>query len=787
MVNDFKNSLSLGSRDALPKYMVHPYATLSNLGVSLLWTDSNNNSSNKEDSTTKSMMSSIVRGMPYATMKYYGGAMPILYSYNGPASSDTAILADGKHGIQCGNMTSSHGGTLSGKSVSVDKEVQLHFVNSDFTWGVFFSKPVKVVCGVTDGDEWTREFQLSVVEYEISDEEPLITQVSLLDECTTGKSNIKAHCSEEILASKKSEQYAKLIRESALMFPANPKLTFTYPEEGSSDRVANVTIDWSPETSGQSEDDTQLLVMFALPHHQESLNASTDVTVTDQCFDTFHGRTCLVKGNKWTLAEDLGTPMSFNARRPPEASNIPALAAALAEDIHYQMPDNLFRAAADTYFSGKILARMGRVISIASEMNSLAAGDSAIPYDDADEKSTSRSTEAAASESFPSKAEVSHAVEQLKEGVQAWLDEHAEAPYVFDKTWGGFVNCGCHYVGHEDKGHCNNTFPDCPALADVNEDFGNGKCNEEVDELCSLSPLCSKESRLGCRTLGWYNDHHYHYGYHVYAAAVVAKHDPAWGAEYFDRVLLYIRDFANPAPSDEFFPQFRQKDWFLGSSWASGIVSAENSPHGRNEESSSEAIAAYEAVALYGAVMADIFSEGSDNDDQHNAAKLVRDAGQLLTATELRATNRYWHVWSSDTHKSTYPEAYKQPVVGMLYDTMATFQTWFAPQAVVSYGIQLMPFTPVAEQRDDPEWATVLYPLYEDACKTAGDFCIENGWSILQAGLCAEAGDHEEALEQTLAIAPKVFSSEGGEGNSLSNMIWFISTRKPSDARSNSS
>ena len=68
-------------------------------------------------------------------------------------------------------------------------------------------------------------------------------------------------------------------------------------------------------------------------------------------------------------------------------------------------------------------------------------------------------------------------------------------------------------------------------------------------------------------------------------------------------MLLYIRDFANAWPGDSLFTLFRQKDWFLGSSWASGIVSAEESPHGRNQESSSEAIAAYEAVALYGQVM----------------------------------------------------------------------------------------------------------------------------------------------------------------------------------------
>ena len=182
--------------------------------------------------------------------------------------------------------------------------------------------------------------------------------------------------------------------------------------------------------------------------------------------------------------------------------------------------------------------------------------------------------------------------------------------------------------------------------------------------------------------------------------------------------MLYIRDFANPYAEDKFFIQFRQKDWWLGSSWASGIISAENSPHGRNQESSSEAIAAYEAVALYGAVMVDVFSDSGDN-DQVRTAKLIQNAGQLLTTTELRAANRYWHVWSSKTHVNTYPAAYEQPVVGMLYDTMASFQTWFSPLPVVSYGIQLLPFTPVAEKRDDPQWASILYPLYDRELSTS--------------------------------------------------------------------
>lgn len=289
---------------------------------------------------------------------------------------------------------------------------------------------------------------------------------------------------------------------------------------------------------------------------------------------------------------------------------------------------------------------------------------------------------------------------------------------------------------------------------------------------------------------GYYNDHHYHYGYHVYAAAVVAKLDPSWGRKHFDEVMLYIRDFANPFPDDEFFPQYRSKDWFLGSSWASGIVSAENSPHGRNEESSSEAISAYEGVTLFGSAMVDAYKEvlidmddDSVTDDDFvtsklETAKLIRDSGQLLTASEIQATNRYWHVWSSETHNNTYPSAYKRPVVGMLYDTMATFQTWFAPWALVSYGIQLIPLTPVTETRDNVDWAKELYPLYAEACAEAGDFCVENGWSILQAGLLATTGNYTGAVEQAKAVPPEVFGTDGGNGNSMSNTIWYIATRK---------
>ena len=69
----------------------------------------------------------------------------------------------------------------------------------------------------------------------------------------------------------------------------------------------------------------------------------------------------------------------------------------------------------------------------------------------------------------------------------------------------------------------------------------------------------------------------------------------------FENVLLLIRCIANPSDDDEFFPTWRHKDWFQGHSWASGIAMVFS--NGKNQESSSEAIAAYEGIALYGMAM----------------------------------------------------------------------------------------------------------------------------------------------------------------------------------------
>ena len=186
--------------------------------------------------------------------------------------------------------------------------------------------------------------------------------------------------------------------------------------------------------------------------------------------------------------------------------------------------------------------------------------------------------------------------------------------------------------------------------------------------------------------------------------------------------------------------------------------------------------------------------------DNLKRAQLVRNLGEFLTSMEVDAANRYYHVYglndndvksstflsSSDAnenqHVNTYPSSYERPVVGMMHETMASFQTWFSNEDVVSYGIQLMPLTAVSERRDNPEWSNLVYPMYEKSCKAADEeseaFCSDNGWSIIQSGLLAETGKIDEALDMASKIDETIYLSDGACGNSLTNSLWFISTRK---------
>ena len=380
------------------------------------------------------------------------------------------------------------------------------------------------------------QFRLDVTEISSSDGgeddgEELVVRLALFDECTTGKSIIKEHCDNlaslgyETISSKgKSEKYLKVLRKGADLYSKSPMVGTQFPEDDDDgeDRVTNVVFDWdvtsvdsgsvdvSKEdiavsvaasslraatkavTNAASAKTTQKshpedFIMFALPHHLETFAATTpniDNESIDSalCVHTFHGRTCLVHGSKWNLPVEHGKPQSFLADRPPLDTAIPALADALNTDIKFQISPNVLRGAADTYFPAKVLAKVGRIIEINQELKNLQSGEN-YNYSDADESTIEASASAAAEVTLPSEEEVESLLDDLQLAVEIWLkpggkeNGGGEAEFIYDETWGGFINCGCSYTfkkGKEDSGTCSNVFPDCPALKSVNEDFGNG-------------------------------------------------------------------------------------------------------------------------------------------------------------------------------------------------------------------------------------------------------------------------------------------------------------------------
>jgi endoglucanase Acf2 len=411
-----------------------------------------------------SMTTHLVRGMPYATMEYSGPtALPSITSGLRLA---TAPLIDGSTKLECAKMILDEKTqkpvylSPDAPSGTVKSDVLLHFTSSDFTWIVFFSRPVQITCYELP---WTQGmvgvlpetmFQMFVtpVSSSSSDDDPLVVRVALADECTTGHSNVAEHCEEKRIM-KDADEYLDLLRDNAGVYPKSPVLGIDMSGEDKL-KEARYTFDWDVQSFSSNDGVEKEVLMFALPHHQEMLESidgvSTNKVLSDYCKPTFHGSTCLVKGNTWSLAEKLGERQSFIAERPPTAHAIPDLAKALAYDIKYELEDNLQRAALDTYFSGKILARMGRVLLVAKELQNLADGvepEIGSYGDDLDEEWYSSSVAAAKKVSLPSEQEFEQALERLKAGVEVWIDGSGEAQFLYDATWGGLVNCGCRYTG----------------------------------------------------------------------------------------------------------------------------------------------------------------------------------------------------------------------------------------------------------------------------------------------------------------------------------------------------
>ncbi len=166
------------------------------------------------------------------------------------------------------------------------------------------------------------------------------------------------------------------------------------------------------------------------------------------------------------------------------------------------------------------------------------------------------------------------------------------------------------------------------------------------------------------------NDHHFHYGYFVHAAALVGLVDPAWALENRDMVDLLIADVASNDSASTSFPELRSFSPMAGHSWASGHGAFSS---GNNQESSSEAMNFATGVTLWG--------EATGNQN-------TRQLGQMLYSLEAEAIAEYWF----DRYGTVYPEAYEHESVGMIWGDGAAHATWFSAEPELIKGINFLPF-----------------------------------------------------------------------------------------------
>ncbi|NBP46036.1 MAG: hypothetical protein EBU72_12640 [Betaproteobacteria bacterium] len=141
------------------------------------------------------------------------------------------------------------------------------------------------------------------------------------------------------------------------------------------------------------------------------------------------------------------------------------------------------------------------------------------------------------------------------------------------------------------------------------------------------------------------NDHHFHYGYWIMAAAHLARRDPQWASKA------------------------QWGGWARGNSEFFGL--------GNDQESSSEAIHAWAAIAQWGEV---------------TQQPQLKALGVYLYATEVSSVLNYWF----DMHRTVFHPDYGKPIASMVFGGGYGYSTWWTEEPRQIMGINLLPITPAS-------------------------------------------------------------------------------------------
>ena len=221
-------------------------------------------------------------------------------------------------------------------------------------------------------------------------------------------------------------------------------------------------------------------------------------------------------------------------------------------------------------------------------------------------------------------------LKHLKNAFATFVNNQQIFPLVYDDVWGGLVS-SCSYK-----------------TGDSGCDFGNT----------------------------FYNDHHFHYGYFVYTAAVIGSLDPNWLQQGTNKawVNALVRDYANPTSTDPMFPFSRNFDWYNGHSWAHGLYETVD---GKDQESSSEDGFASYAMKMWGRTISDANMEAR---------------GNLMLAVQARAFQNYYLLENGNSVEP--PKFVGNKAVGILFENKMDHTTYFGNNIEYIEGIHMIPLNP---------------------------------------------------------------------------------------------
>ncbi|MEZ4850579.1 MAG: glycosyl hydrolase [Bacteroidia bacterium] len=165
------------------------------------------------------------------------------------------------------------------------------------------------------------------------------------------------------------------------------------------------------------------------------------------------------------------------------------------------------------------------------------------------------------------------------------------------------------------------------------------------------------------------NDHHFHWGYFIHAAAFLEQFEPGWSSQWGEMVNLLVRDAASSNRNDNLFPFLRNFSPYAGHCWANGFASF---PQGNDQESTSESMQFNSSLIHWGSIT------GNDS---------IRDLGIYLYTTEQSAIEEYWFDMNNRVFGPNQQYGLVSRVWGNSYDN----GTFWTSDIAASYGIEMYP------------------------------------------------------------------------------------------------